>query len=540
MFRKSATENQRRNAMQQFIAKFEKDIQGVLSGFDRLLFRGTLPRLSYSAGMKLYLIQNKILCKHYEDHVKAVSQRVKNAALEPFLRQNLPVKYVYGRDDKEKIARAFAAERGITEGDVCALTTLEMAPTFQHERTEMAMRQRPCYTIYQYRLDPEFGWMHARIQTWFPFCIHVCINGREWLGRRMDREGMRYFRQDNCFPWIEDVARARQLFQEQLTVNWTGTLERFAERLNPLHREIFQNYPSTYYWTAFQCEWATDVMFRPGTLRRLSPLFLQHAMLGLSSPDVMKFLGHRINVSGQIPANFRGELTMDFKSRATGDRVKYRMDGNSLKGYGKASTPIADLFRVEATTQNVECFKVCRPVAGGPEDRLRWQRMRRGVADMFRRAEVSQKINERFYDALAAVDDSTRFSEFTRALEQPCAYRGRRVRALHLFRADDHQLLQAVNRGEFMLRGLRNRDLQALICPPAPADPPLSLQERRRRSAAVSRKLRLLRAHGLIQKVPKTHRYQLTSHGRLAITAILTMDRTSIAALNHVAAQLAA
>jgi hypothetical protein len=160
----------------------------------------------------------------------------------------------------------------------------------------------------------------------------------------MDREGLRYFRQDNCFPWIEDVSRAQQLFQEQLTVNWTGKLERFAERPNPLHQEIFQNYPSTYYWTAFQCEWATDVMFRPGTLRRLSPLFLQHAMLGLSSPDVMKFLGHRINVSGQIPANFRGELTMDFKSRATGDRVKYRMDGNPLKGYGKASTPLPTCF----------------------------------------------------------------------------------------------------------------------------------------------------------------------------------------------------
>jgi hypothetical protein len=72
-----------------------------------------------------------------------------------------------------------------------------------------------------------------------------------------------------------------------------------------------------------------------------------------------------------------------------------------------------------------------------------------------------------------------------------------------LFRADDHRLLQAVNRGEFMPRGLRNRDLQALIYPPAPADAPLSPQERRRRAAAISRKLRLLRAHGLIQKFPK-------------------------------------
>jgi hypothetical protein len=104
--------------MQQFIAKFEKEIHGVMSGFDRVLFRGSLRRLNHSKGMKWYLAENNILCKQYEDHVKAVSQKVKKAALEPFQQQNLLIKYVYGRDDKEQIARAFAAERGITEGDV--------------------------------------------------------------------------------------------------------------------------------------------------------------------------------------------------------------------------------------------------------------------------------------------------------------------------------------------------------------------------------------------------------------------------------------
>jgi len=83
---------------------------------------------------------------------------------------------------------------------VCALTTMEMAPTFQHEKTNMVVRARPCMTVYHYRVDPEFGRMHARIQTWFPFCIYVCLNGREWLSRRMDKAGVRYFRQDNCFP----------------------------------------------------------------------------------------------------------------------------------------------------------------------------------------------------------------------------------------------------------------------------------------------------------------------------------------------------
>ena len=63
------------------------------------------------------------------------------------------------------------------------------------------LRPRPCPTICQYRLDPGFGWMHARVQTWFQFYIHVCINGREWLSRHMDQEGLRYFCQEHCFPW---------------------------------------------------------------------------------------------------------------------------------------------------------------------------------------------------------------------------------------------------------------------------------------------------------------------------------------------------
>src|SRR5260370_3629981 len=311
--------------MQQFIAKFEKNIQGVMSGFDRVLFRGSLRRLMHPLGMKWYLSQNNILCKQYEDHVKDISKKVKKAALAPLQQQNLLVRHVYGCDDKESIARASAAERGITEGDVCALTAMEMAPTFQHYKTDMVIRPRPCLTIYHYRIDPEFGWMHARIQTWFPFSVHVCINGREWLARRMNGEGLNYFRQDNCFPWVEDIPRAQQLFQEQLTVNWAERLQPLAQRLNPLHEEIFRNYPTQYYWTAFQCEWATDILFHPGTLAPLGPLLLQHGLLGFSSPEVFQFLGPRTNFSGQIPANNPGELTTDSKTPVSEDRVKNRI-----------------------------------------------------------------------------------------------------------------------------------------------------------------------------------------------------------------------
>ncbi|MDP3001086.1 MAG: hypothetical protein Q8N47_26625, partial [Bryobacterales bacterium] len=60
-------------------------------------------------------------------------------------------------------------------------------------------------------------------------------------------------------------------------------------------------------------------------------------------------------------------------------------------------------------------------------------------------------------------------------------------------------------------------------------------QSAKRRSAQVSRKLRMLRAHGLLQKVPRTHRYQVTAAGRKAITAILTARQASVAQLTKAA-----
>jgi len=82
------------------------------------------------------------------------------------------------------------------------------------------------------------------------------------------------------------------------------------------------------------------------------------------------------------------------------------------------------------------------------------------------------------------------------------------------------------------LNGVRNRDLQRL-CFAQPATTPT---EARRRSAWASRKLRLLRAHGLIHKVTGTHRYHLTKAGRTVTTAILTALRSSVRQLTAAAA----
>jgi len=147
-------------------------------------------------------------------------------------------------------------------------------------------------------------------------------------------------------------------------------------------------------------------------------------------------------------------------------------------------------------------------------------------------AEVSQKANDRYFTALACVDDSATVKELTDRLAQSTTWNGKRVRALRLWASEDIALLEAVHRGEFTINGLRNRDLQALLFSTAAE----STQEKLRRSAAVSRKLRLLRAHGLLQKVPRTHRYQVATAARKAIIALLTARHATLAQLSSLAA----
>jgi hypothetical protein len=158
--------------------------------------------------------------------------------------------------------------------------------------------------------------------------------------------------------------------------------------------------------------------------------------------------------------------------------------------------------------------------------------MRRGIADLPRRAVVSQKCNERYLGALASAELSPRLEELAERLEQPRQWKGKRVRGLHPFSGPDSTLFAVIGRGEWTLRGFRNADLrQLLFSEPAPSG-----EEERRRSAWVSRRLRLLRAHHLIQKVAHENRYHLTAFGRQAVTAVLAARQATVSDLNARAA----
>ena len=95
-----------------------------------------------------------------------------------------------------------------------------------------------CLHLYLYFIDPEFGFGHLRLQTWFPFTIHVCINGREWLCRKLDRRKISYVRRENCVVAVEDIAAAQRILDAQAKADWQRLLNRLAKWAFPLHQRL--------------------------------------------------------------------------------------------------------------------------------------------------------------------------------------------------------------------------------------------------------------------------------------------------------------
>ena len=310
-----------------------------MSGFDRLVFRGTLLPLMPDHAMFHFLTRAGVRLLDFKDYVSQTSERVKAAALSEAEKQKRPVLYLESpKTSKEDLAKQLLAEHPLNKpGLVCAFKAVEPCMSFEYHRSPdpkergLKLRPRKCLHVYKYLVHPSFGFMNARIQTWFPFNVQVCLNGREWLARQLRRRHSGFLSADNCFPALANPVLAQRLMGEQLETDWPAALTMIARALNPLHDEIFQTSPMDYYWSAYQTEWATDIVFKtPAALAEVYPALVQHAMHHFKSPDVMRFLGKKAH------GNFTGELTTSFKNRPEGVRVKHWAHGNSVKMYDKA------------------------------------------------------------------------------------------------------------------------------------------------------------------------------------------------------------
>ena len=516
--------------MKSFLSRYGAKVKGVLSGFDRVRFRGTIRWLANTRGMYAWLHHKRVLLKEFKVYALALTEQIKQSTQQLADQADRPVVYLPSSSTrKEDVAREIAQRDQITQGLVCVLTCVEPCRTFTvgpnraEKKLELRLHQGRCLHHYFYLIDAELGWLNVRLQTWLPFTVNIVINGREWLAQSLQDHQMDFQRRGNCFVEIPDISTAQQLMDQQLRTSWSPTLDRLLHRTHLSQETLFGEDRLVYYWSADETEWATDVMFRSADdLQDLYPRLVRHAVSHFDGNDVLRFLGKR-----PLVQTFRSaELTSHLGKRCEGVRIKHALGGNSVKMYDKQQS----VLRVETTLTQTRQMKVYRASEDNPQGAKSWQKLRKGVADLHRRAEISQKSNERYLESLAAVDCEQTLSQAIAPLCQRTTWKGRSVRALNPLSADDAALLEAVYCGKFAINGFRNRD----ICKALFAEN--TTLTKRQKTTRVTRLIRLLRAHGLVHKVPKTHRYILSPSAHEKIAVLLAARDANTRKLTELAA----
>jgi len=502
-----------------FVAKHHREIIGVLECFDRVILRGHLPIAGvgyfstwlYSKQIALNMRQLsdgwwnfKHAAPWFADTLKAHARALADKAGRPY--RHLP-----RAERMEENARELAERDGITDGLVCVNGAMENCRTFRvhygEDGPKVRSGQRVCLVIYYYWMDREFGLMHVKLQTWFPFTVQVYVNGHEWLARKLAARGIAFEKLDNAFVELADAKKASDCARGFWRRDWPKLLHRLASRVNPLLRDWLAG--QNYYWVIDQAEFSTDVLFADKKgLASLRRALYQHAVDCFGAEQVMTFLGRKYS------GRFHGEVRTHWRQREPGAAVKHWVKTNAIKMYDKAGR----VLRIETVINQPNEFFVHRSLLKNDgREVVGWFEMNKGVANLYRYAQVSQRANDRYLEALSVVND---LGVGQRELDCRCApvsFQGRRRRSLQPLSCDDQALFRAVLRGEHTVRGFRNGEVAERLYGPKPKDP----RERRRRSGRVSRRISLLRAHGLVAKYPRLRRYRVTHAGqRFMSTAI--------------------
>jgi len=504
--------------MKRFLERHRDRIIGTLSGFDRMLFRGSLRSIAHVKGLEIFLYSHHVLMKDFSSYVLKLSERLVAHAKE--LAHQAGRRYVYlpsSKESKEELALQIAREERIKQGLIVVFACVEPCQSFDLRKDratkhlELVSKERKCLHLYFYYLDREFGLMHVRLQSWLPFSIQVCVNGREWLARQMDRAEIAYEKRDNCFSYIADPERAQQLLDRLTNRNFNSFLDALARKVNPWIAPQAGLDIRSYYWSGRQMEYATDVMFRDAAnLAELYPLLLRHAVFQFGSEEVMRFLQRGTN------KRFSGEVSSDLQRRVEGIRVKHRVEENSIKMYDKQGS----VLRIETTINNPRRFKVWRKGWRKGKSVMKWLPLRKGIADLRRRAELSHAANARYLEALAVVGLQTPSYRLLDRVSQRIKAK-RQYRALRPISPEDASLFAVILHGEFSLQGFRNRDLRQA----------LAQSDLKNTSGRISRLLALLRAHKLIFKVAKTNYYRITRKGHQIMATALKFRQPDLALL---------
>jgi len=260
--------------MGKIIERFAGLVKGSITGFDRIVFKGLIRPLMSAKEVMKFCASKGILNKNYKNWMTEQSQlltQTANQYAKDHCGQGI-IPLSTWRLRKEELAHERQKQEQIQSGLIGVWSCLESAFSYRAHFCEksgypqLRNYQTRCKHLYFYFDHQDYGFMNIRLQTWFPYHIQICLNGREWLRRSLEKEKIEFVAKGNKFLYISDYQEAQRLLSTQLNVRFVSLLNEFLPIVFPMMPEVLEPHLS-YYWTMWQSEWATDFIFAIGSTK---------------------------------------------------------------------------------------------------------------------------------------------------------------------------------------------------------------------------------------------------------------------------------
>ena len=404
----------------------------------------------------------------------------------------VPIIHFSRGQKKDAIAAQQRARFTAEQGVVFIGIAQEKATSFKGHKAisplgvSFTFSRQPVYVnqLYFYVQDREWGPAFIKIGTYLPYPVRLCLNAHEWAKQQARRQGLAFESLDNGFRWCADPARLQRICDRLGPSDVQRFFDRWLQRLPWPLTTADRAAGYGHRLTIWQLEVSLTQVFDAPLYGRQFFETVIGDNLDLGRPDRVNLL-FPTRMTRRTPPPRRGYHTRVITTGvAPSLHISYKH--TDVKQYFKEQHAL----RTETTINDAKDFQPTKALS--TLDHLRT---------------IGKQINDRLLEterlSHACSLEPSRFEQ----LQQPIVLGDRRVSALRFGDPRVHALLQAISRFSLVPEGFQNRDLRPLVA--ALVGRQLAAYSR----GAMTYDLRRLRLHGLIRRVPHSHRYIVTLDG---------------------------
>jgi hypothetical protein len=458
-----------------------------------MYLNGYVPSLQTGAGFA-YFLRNQLDCRVPSTFMIAPMSKKFVAAIERFVETESVDLVSFERGErKDDRAREYLARFKGDEGLLFVGKAQEKASVFRTEkRVDPAGIKYPWLIrstamvnhYYFYLVDRDFGPLFIKFCSYFPYSAKLCINGNEWLKRQLDKHGIRYEPLDNGILSSEEPKRVQRiadsLDERKIDALFRKWLRRLPHPFPAKHRAAGYRYRLSILQAEFSL---TQVLDRPVTGRCFFEEVIREN-LDIGRPSQVQLIFDR-KVTRRTPGRFRTRVLTDGVIPSL--HVDYK--ASKIKQYHKENRAL----RTETTINDTYDFQIGR-----------------SLSNLSALRKIGFEANRRLLRAQSLSHDCLIGERRFQSVSEPVVLQGQRASGLRFGDRRVLALMQALCLFSLESAGFRHRQLRGRVAQLMGVEPDAY------GPGPMTHDLRRLRLHGLIERIPHSHRYRMTKTGAVA------------------------